>query len=207
MVNRGSRETAGFPVSGPLHHGVTLRPLANRSCGQTLTANALYVVRYTAARPHRYSAFPKSSVASVSITSPPPPPPPESVDARSIRNSSAKTDWCLCSGDSGTVDRRQGTGVCQGNATSQIPQLALLGRLLWAYSTCSGVDRDHVWSGRVVGRAFAAVFVGIGGGSPPIMAVLRLEKAWRGLGNLTEFSPRRIRVLADILTTGAPYQP
>ena len=50
MVNRGSRETAGFPVSGPLHHGVTLRPLANRSCGQTLTANALYVVRYTAAR-------------------------------------------------------------------------------------------------------------------------------------------------------------
>ena len=50
MVNRGSRETAGFPVAGPLHHGVTLRPLANRSCGQTLTANALYVVRYTAAR-------------------------------------------------------------------------------------------------------------------------------------------------------------
>ena len=28
MVNRGSRETAGFPVAGPLHHGVTLRPLA-----------------------------------------------------------------------------------------------------------------------------------------------------------------------------------
>ena len=84
------------------------------------------------------------------------------------------------------MDQVEFTEMLTRRQPAQIPQLALLGRLLWSYSTCSGVDRDHVWSGRVVGRAFAAVFVGIGSGSPPIMAVLRLEKAWRGLGNLTE---------------------
>ena len=49
-----------------------------------------------------------------------------------------------------------------------------------------GVYRGHVWSDRVVGRAFAAIFVGIGGGSRPISALVRLKKAWLGLGNLTE---------------------
>ena len=93
-------------------------------------------------------------------------------DARFVSKSGVRTTLRTAAYNGRGYDEKVQRSGGQGCGRSQIPQLALLGRLLWSYSTCSGVDRDHVWSGRVVGRAFAAVFVGIGGGSPPIMAVL-----------------------------------